>query len=72
MKSLKAYVVTTGMVFALVVLAHVLRVVEEGSHLVKEPSFILLTAAAAGLAVWAWALTRSKAASRGDQHPNDG
>ena len=71
MKSLKAYVVTTGVVFALIVLAHVLRVVEEGSHLAKEPSFLLVTAAAAGLAAWAWALARSEGGSRGDRGPND-
>ncbi|HEX9407563.1 MAG TPA: hypothetical protein VF975_09620 [Thermoanaerobaculia bacterium] len=58
MRSPKAYIATTGVVFALVVLAHVLRVIQEGSHLAKEPSFMLLTAMAAGLAAWAWSLSR--------------
>jgi hypothetical protein len=49
----KSYIVTTGSVFGLIVAAHVWRVLEEGSHLATEPSFILLTAAAAALCLWA-------------------
>ena len=50
---MKTYVVTTGAIFGLIVAAHVLRVVEEGRHLATEPSFVLLTAAAASLCLWA-------------------
>ncbi len=53
---MKVYLVTTGVVFALVVLAHVLRLVAEGPHLVHEPSFVILTLLAAGLSAWAWRL----------------
>jgi hypothetical protein len=53
---MKAYLMTTGAVFGLIVLAHVWRVVEEGSHLTTDPGFILLTAAAAALCLWAWRL----------------
>jgi hypothetical protein len=50
----KAYVATTGVVFGLVVVAHVWRVIEEGPRLATEPSFALLTLAAAALSIWAW------------------
>jgi hypothetical protein len=56
---MKAYIVTTGTLFGLIVVAHVLRVVEEGSHLAADPWYILLTAAAAGMSVWAWRLVRT-------------
>jgi hypothetical protein len=55
---MKAYVVTTGSIFGVIVLAHVWRVVEEGPHLATDPSYILLTAAAAALSLWAWRLLR--------------
>jgi len=34
---MKAYVMITGAVFGLLVLAHVWRVIEEGAHLATEP-----------------------------------
>jgi hypothetical protein len=48
---MKAYVITTGTVFALVVAAHIWRAVAEGAALAKNPVFLLTTAAAAGLVV---------------------
>ena len=56
---MKAYLITTGVVFALITLAHILRVFAEGPRLAKDPVFILLTLLAAGLSVWAWRLLRS-------------
>ena len=53
---MKAYLATTGTVFGLMVVAHVWRAVAEGPAIVKNPVFILLTAAAAALSVWAWRL----------------
>jgi uncharacterized membrane protein len=50
---MKAYVMTTGAVFGLITLAHIWRVIEEGSHLATEPWFILLTVATATLCLWA-------------------
>jgi hypothetical protein len=43
---MKAYLITTGTVFGLIVLAHLWRVFEEGAHLARDPVFILLTVAA--------------------------
>ena len=34
---MRAYVITTGIVFALLVVAHILRLIEEGSQLMKQP-----------------------------------
>ena len=50
---MKAYVVTSGGVFGLLVVAHIWRVIEEPA-LAKDPWFILVTLAAAALSVWAW------------------
>ena len=53
---MKAYLITTGMVFGLITLAHIGRVFAEGPHLATDPLFVLLTIAAAALCAWAWRL----------------
>ena len=53
---MKAYLAVTGTVFALITVAHIWRVAEEGSRLAAEPGFLLLTLAAAGLSIWAFRL----------------
>ena len=53
---MKAYLVTTGSIFGLIVLAHILRIMEEGQHLARDPWYILFTAAAGAMSVWAWRL----------------
>jgi hypothetical protein len=55
---MKAYVMTTGTLFGLLVVAHVWRVIEEGLHLAKDPWFVLITTAAAALCLWAWRVLR--------------
>jgi hypothetical protein len=55
---MKAYVMTTGVVFGLLTLAHVWRAVVEGRHVATDPFFILITTAAAALSLWAWRLLR--------------
>ena len=49
---MKAYVMTTGVVFGLLTLVHIWRAIEE-RHLVTEPWYVLITAASAGLCLWA-------------------
>ena len=49
---MKAYVITTGVVFGLITLAHIWRGIAEGPHLAKEPWFVLLTLGVAGLCLW--------------------
>ena len=55
---MRTYVMTSGTIFGLVVLAHVWRVVVEGPHVVLDPFFAGITALAAALCVWAWLVVR--------------
>ena len=57
------YVITTGVVFGLITLTHIWRLVVE-PHLLREPWFMLLTVAAAGLAVAAWRVARRTSSPR--------
>ena len=50
---MKGYVITSGAIFALITIAHILRMASEGRHLFAEPVFILLTLLSAALSVWA-------------------
>lgn len=59
---MKAYLITTGIVFALLVVAHIWRVIVESRQLATDPDFILITLASAALSAWAWRLLwRSRA-----------
>ena len=55
---MKAYVMTTGVVFGLITAAHVARVIAEGPRLATEPAFVLLTIVSTALCVWACRLLR--------------
>jgi len=58
---MKAYVMTTGALFGLLTLAHLLRMIEEGRSLATDPFFLLITVTAGALCLWAWRLlSRSK------------
>lgn len=46
---MKAYLVTTGSLFALLVLVHVWRILEEGPRLARDPWFVGISVAAVGL-----------------------
>jgi hypothetical protein len=56
--TMKAYLITTGVVFGLITVAHILRMVSEGAHLMREPVYILLTLLSAALSIWAMQLLR--------------
>ena len=58
---MKAYVVTSGTIFALLVLAHIARVAAEGLRVAANPWFIASTLVAAGLSVWAFRLLGTSA-----------
>jgi len=60
---MKAYVITTGAVFGLLVVAHIWRVIEEDPALAKDPIYIVITIAAAAFCLWAWRLLRLMARS---------
>ena len=56
---MKAYILTTGALFGLIVLAHLARMIKEGTETLTEPLFVGMTILAIGLCVWAWRLFRS-------------
>jgi hypothetical protein len=55
---MRAYVMTTGVVFGLITVAHLWRVFAEGRHLASDPWYVLITLATAALCFWAWRLLR--------------
>jgi hypothetical protein len=57
---MRAYLMTTGSVFLLLTVAHIVRVFQE-THLVREPWFWVVTVIPGVLAVWAWRLLRTGA-----------
>lgn len=55
---MKAYVITSGVIFALVTVVHILRIAVESRRLATEQVYIFLTLASAALAVWSWSVLR--------------
>ena len=55
---MKAYLITTGIIFALITIAHVCKAFAEGAGTAKNPFFIVLTLLAAGLSAWAFGLLK--------------
>ncbi len=53
---LKPFLLVTGVIFALIVAAHIWRIVAESHALVREPWFMLLTVLAAVMSAWAFRL----------------
>ena len=49
----RCYIAATGIVFALMFVAHIARVVAEGTWLLREPMIIVTSILSLGLAVWA-------------------
>lgn len=60
---MKAYLITTGMLFALLASAHVVRTVAEWSRLSTDPWFLLegpgIGVVAGALSFWAFRLVRA-------------
>lgn len=50
---MRSYVMTTGLVFGLLVAVHVWRVLVEGPHLATDPWWMLITGVAAAFCLWA-------------------
>jgi len=55
---MKAYLITTGIIFALIFVAHIWRILAENRGVATDPFFIILTIVAAALSFWAWCLLR--------------
>ena len=54
---MKTYVMTTGALFGLLAAVHVWRMAVE-RHFATDPWYLLTTAIAAGLGLWAWRVLR--------------
>jgi hypothetical protein len=54
-------VLTTGVIFGSIVLAHVWRVAAESPLLARDPFFVIVTLVCAALCVWALRLVRTSA-----------
>ena len=59
---MKAYLITTGGLFALLAVAHLLRTIAEWPRMTTDPGFILegpgIGIVAAAICFWAWRLLR--------------
>ena len=55
---MKAYLLASGGAFGLVVLAHLMRVIVEGTSVARDPTFIVATIAATAMCLWAIRLLR--------------
>ena len=53
---MRAYLISTGVLFALVALAHVWRVIAESPALATDPWFVLLTILSVAMSAWAFRL----------------
>lgn len=55
---MKPYLLTTGVVFMLIVAVHIARLFAEGMHLLVEPVFLFSSLLSLSMTVWAWRLFR--------------
>ena len=55
---MKAYLVTSGSIFVVILFAHIARVVVEGVGVISEPIFALSSLIAVALSLWAFRLVR--------------
>ena len=55
---MKAYVIVTGLLLVLLVVAHVLRVFQEGINVARDPWFLFTTAASFSICFWSWRMWR--------------
>ncbi|MBA3963140.1 MAG: hypothetical protein H0X40_14750 [Chthoniobacterales bacterium] len=55
---MKVYVITTGIIFGLLTLAHLWRIFFEDARLARDPFFVSITAVAAGLCLWGLLVAR--------------
>jgi hypothetical protein len=55
---MKYYLVVSGGIFFLILVAHALRLASEGTSLALEPSFLFASATSVGMCAWACVLWR--------------
>ncbi|MEP6763078.1 MAG: hypothetical protein ABJB66_02145 [Gemmatimonadaceae bacterium] len=57
---MRTYVITTGIIFALLVVAHVARMVVESRELMTDPAYLSITLFSAAMSLWAFRLATRK------------
>lgn len=55
---MKAYILTTGVIFALITISHIVRLALESTRVLTEPVFVLFTILSAAITIWAVVLLR--------------
>ena len=61
---MKAYLITTGVIFGLLTIAHIWRMFSEtGFHSDRNPWFVAITLLSAGISIWAFQLLRKASRS---------
>ena len=60
---MRTYVMTTGVIFGLLVVAHVWRMIAESASLATDPWYLVITVAAGLLSLWAVLLLRRSRSS---------
>ncbi len=58
---MRAYITSTGILFALLVVAHVWRMFAESRTLATDPWYLGVTVLCAALSLWAFSLLRRRA-----------
>jgi hypothetical protein len=53
---MRSYLLVTAIAFALLVFAHVWRMLEESTSLARDPWFVIVTLISASLSAWAFRL----------------
>ena len=56
---MKAYVITSGSLFALLIVAHLWRAIVEGPRMFGDPVFVIATLLAIAMSAWAIIVLRS-------------
>ena len=66
---MRAYAVTTGVVFGLIVIAHIARLVAEGPSAFRSPVFVISSLLSIGMVVWSVLVLRRLGRSSGAKPP---
>jgi heme/copper-type cytochrome/quinol oxidase subunit 1 len=56
---MRAYVITSGSIFGLLAVVHILRVFAEGRQVLADPIFVFVTLVAAALSGWAFRILQA-------------
>lgn len=63
---MKTYLVTSGLLFVVILIAHIARFFAEGPGIATEPTFVISSALSIGMTGWALWLFRSYPVGAGD------